>query len=65
MATAQSKMPPPAMKPSSAMPVKSVVPAAKKATAVVIAPVAIGGPIVRIVVSSASCGVRTFSRSFK
>ena len=32
---------------------------------VVIAPVAIGGPIVRIVVSSASCGVRTFSRSFK
>jgi len=44
VATAHSRMPPPAMIPISATPVNFVNPEAKKAIEVVMAPVAIAGP---------------------
>ena len=52
-ATAHSRMPPPAMIPNSATPVKLVNPAAKNATAVVSAPVVMAGPAPREVSSRA------------
>ena len=61
-ATAHSRMPPPAMIPSSATPVKLVKPAAKKETAVVSAPVVIAGPAPREV-SSRAGSQSCFSRA--
>ena len=46
-ATAHSRMPPPAMMPSSATPLKLVSPAAKNAIDVVMAPVVMAGPATR------------------
>ena len=60
---AHNSRPPPAMMPSSATPLKLVNPAAKKATAVVNAPVVMAGPAPRAVSSSDSSQPRSSLRS--
>ncbi len=56
-------MPPPAIRPNSATPVKLVNPAAKNDTAVVQAPIRMAGPTPDIVSSKARFGSRVLLRT--